>query len=96
MELQYLLREVDSALVNAFKDYVFIWIYILVGVEGEMKQEYKLAVEYVSWYSQDSSKTQCLDTGEAFLSIPPFSVHFPSLVNFIKPKDILVWSQIMC
>lgn len=86
MELKYLLGKVDSALVNACKDDVLMWIYILVGIEREVKQEGKLAVEYVSWYGGlEFGGTQCLETEETFLIIPLFPVSFPSSTNFIKP-----------
>lgn len=48
MELLYLLRKVDSSFCHACKDYVLMGIDILSEIEGKVKQEDKLAIEYVS------------------------------------------------
>ena len=89
MKLEYLLRKVDSAVVITCKDYVLMWIYMLAVTAGEVKQEDKLAVEYVSWYhGRELGGTQCLESGEAFLNIPLLAVPFPSSGIFIKSKDL--------
>lgn len=50
MELLYLLRKVDSSFGHACKDCVLMGIDIFSEIEGKVKKENKLAVEYVSWY----------------------------------------------